>query len=318
MQITPLDNITGQLLTRLGPGRTWTSAEGCMKLTFGEMPAGPCLRLSARLGEANLTILVKETQWCDWISPILSVPGFDCVPEELYDPLAVWTMEQAATFREDLDLPWPLADTITAHDSATAMGWLIHVLRDGKEMSFGLLHAPPDWIDLLMQEMIVMHEVETPPLCVGAGLIAGWSRVSQEELKTMRPGDALMLQRSWNVRQGQFVLFLQRPLASLQQDSENGYFMTEVLMDNFDDWMDITPSVGSGNNTLECNVTVVAEVATLEMSLQALSELIPGSLITDTVKYDGLITLKAGGRVIGRGSLLQIGDGLAIRISQTG
>ncbi|SUX35804.1 type III secretion system protein [Chromobacterium violaceum] len=129
-------------------------------------------------------------------------------------------------------------------------------------------------------------------------------------------GDALLLRYSFDVAAGKFGLFNRQPIASLMQDGETGIFTVETLMSDFEDWMDITPTLSPAEEQAlgDAMITVTVEVAKMELPLHQLGNLQPGTLLSSAVSSDGLVTLKAGSRPIARGTLLDIDSRLAVRI----
>lgn len=319
MKIPQFDDATGRLIGKLRQGRQWVGTDGSMTLTFGPYPMGAGLLLKTGSDQDRLTLWLDEAQWCHWIAPVLVVPGYAMTPPDLLETLTAWTLAEARTFDNDeFQIPWPETGELTPATAERRMGWKLNVRRDERELALFLTEVPAAWLEALMEDMFPFPAESSSFLTVGAKLIAGWCSLPAQQVSALQVGDAVVLQRCWDISQGQFVLFTDRPVARLQQQSETGYFTTETLMDNFDDWMDITPPAERHSAVEHSFVTLTAEVARLEISLQELSELSPGSVLTGESQYDGLVTLKAGGRVVGRGTLLQIGERLAVRIDHLG
>ena len=65
-------------------------------------------------------------------------------------------------------------------------------------------------------------------------------------------------------------------------------------------------------------LTVVVELAELEMSIEKLAALQPGNLLDLDIRPENGAALVVGGKVIGRGELLRIGDSIGVRITEIG
>lgn len=71
-------------------------------------------------------------------------------------------------------------------------------------------------------------------------------------------------------------------------------------------------------NIEELSVNVVVEVGRLEMSIQKLSELQPGSILDLNIHPEDGVDLTINGRVVAKGELLKIGDVLGVRLLDIG
>ncbi len=65
-------------------------------------------------------------------------------------------------------------------------------------------------------------------------------------------------------------------------------------------------------------VTVIVEVASIDISVQKLLELAPGNVLDLNITPENGVNLVVNGRVVGRGELLKIGETLGVRILQIG
>ncbi|KGS02355.1 FliM/FliN family flagellar motor switch protein [Burkholderia sp. ABCPW 111] len=174
-------------------------------------------------------------------------------------------------------------------------------------------------------------------------LAAGWSIVDTATLSRVRAGDALLLQHAYAVAQGELALFAERPLATVL-DCRHGPYTIGTTMDTFDDWLDIdvepaalpdargaadgfdapdtvdAPDMHDGHEghapplRLDARVRVVAQVATIDVPLARLASLRAGDVLDGPAQPDGLVTLQVAGKPFARGTLLDIGGRLAVRI----
>jgi type III secretion protein Q len=320
MYIPQLSKEGGQLVARVGCGVHWFNEQSECSLAYCHPPVADGLILHARLDDRPLRFWLDESQWCQWVAPMLVVPSWQTTPDELRELLAIWTLAEAGACRgEESRLPWPVAERLEAGAMAAGMRWKLSIRQGERRLDLYLLSAAESWLGQLADEAYpVAPENASAAIALDVSLLAGWSKIAASTLEILGPGDALLLQHSWQVADGQFGLFIGQPLATLKQFGEDDSFIIEEIMDNFDDWMDVTPSpslITTHNNTLlNATIALTVEVAQLETSLQDLSQLEVGSLLNGKATHDGLVTLKIGGRPIAKGTLLEIDSQLAVKI----
>ena len=73
--------------------------------------------------------------------------------------------------------------------------------------------------------------------------------------------------------------------------------------------------IAEDDDAIEIDVT--CELARLSMSLADVARLTPGMVVDLATPLEGMRgTLRAGGRVVGRGEIMVLGDGIALRLTQ--
>lgn len=320
MLIPQLNKAEGRLLKKVGRGVQWQNEQGSFTLSYQRRIAATGLLLHARLAEQPIKLWLDERQWCQWVEPMLAVPSLKMTPQDLLELLACWTLADAGECRSDSDFPWPEGVDVEEGNIDAGMGWQLCILRDQRRLDLHLLAGSEHWLDILAENgNPLASQDETLDMMLCATLLAGWSRIAATQLDNLIPGDVLLLQKAWQVTQGKFALFIERPVASLSQDDESGIFMVEEVMSDFDDWMEVTPPVLTEKISQEeilsgVLVTVTVEVAQLSVSLQELSCLDVGDILSANGSYDGLVTLKVGNHPVARGTLLYIDSRLAVKI----
>ncbi len=319
MKIPQLSKETGSLVAKVGSGLQWLNDSGELVISYRQRPASQGLILHATFEGEPLTLLLDEQQWCQWVAPMLTVPSLEMTPDEFKELLSIWTLADAGECREESSVKWPHGLRLTPGNASAEYGWHVYIRREQRELGCYLLSGGEKWVLALSEEAFPVSGSDTVTditLCIS--LLAGWSRVDSAVLDILGPGDALILQHSWQIADDQFGLFIDRPIATVRQDDEHNTFIIEEIMSDFDDWMDVTPSpsvISSQRDMLaNTSVAVTVEVSKLEVSLQALSQLEVGGQLMGATQYDGLVTLKVGGRPIARGTLLQIDTQLAVKI----
>lgn len=321
MLIPQLNKAEGRLLKKIGRGVQWDHEQGSFRLSFQRRIAATGLVLHARLEDQSIKLWLDERQWCQWVEPMLVVPSLKMTPQDLRELLACWTLADAGECRGDNDFPWPEGTHLEEGNRDAGMGWQLIILRGERRLELYLPTGSENWLDILAENGFpLVSQDETLDMMSSAALLAGWSKVAATQMDNLMPGDVLLLQKAWQVTQGQFVLFIERPFASLNQDNESGIFKVEEIMNDFEDWMEVTPTaIPAGKTSHEeilsgTIVTITVEVAQLNVSLNELSCLEIGSLLSANCSYDGLVTLKVGNNPIARGTLLEIDSQLAVKI----
>ncbi|MFW8696200.1 FliM/FliN family flagellar motor C-terminal domain-containing protein, partial [Mesorhizobium japonicum] len=81
-----------------------------------------------------------------------------------------------------------------------------------------------------------------------------------------------------------------------------------VVMEDFDDWLDATPMVSTSEDALQTEllVSVVAQVALIDVPLQQLASLQAGDVLQGPARLEDGVLLKVAGRTIAHGLLLDI------------
>lgn len=145
-------------------------------------------------------------------------------------------------------------------------------------------------------------------------LLRGWQTLSLAELRSLQPGDVLMLDCPADAdgllllagghRQARFKsqhsgLQLLEALQPINPTMENA-----MGQDADDAQLDDVP------------LTVVCQIGSLEMSLGELRELGEGSVLALPHGDAQRVELMVNGRCVGRGELVAIGDGLGVRLTR--
>lgn len=347
MQLSRLTEGAGRLLRKVGAGRQLLLENSHLSLTYRHS-GGDGLILTADLNHTlqgpvqhcAMQIWVDETQWCRWIEPILTVPDWSAVPAELQTALAAWTLAAAGSDVENTGVSWPRGTRLEKGQVATAPDWCLRIEAHGRQLDMRLLAAPISWLDSIAEFAMPFDSTGTAPkeTVVAAALIAGWSRVDKKIITHLNIGDALLLQHAYRVADGEFGLFLNQPLACIFSSTDNDTytFTVEDVMNEFNDWLDIEPTVPTHGRTAtdEVNNTdaaiagddaenistdniklsVVVEVAALDVPLSQLATLRSGDVLSGPARSDGLVTLRLAGRPFAYGTLLDIDGWLAVKI----
>lgn len=143
----------------------------------------------------------------------------------------------------------------------------------------------------------------------------GEAPLSLAELRSLRPGDVLMLD---DCPDAQVRLVLDHRLqARAELNGDTLKLLEQPTAINFSKEHSMTETaVGpSLDATLdELPLTVVCQVGSVELSLAQLRELGAGSLLPLAPRLHDGVDLMVNGRRVGQGQLVKIGDGLGVRL----
>lgn len=149
------------------------------------------------------------------------------------------------------------------------------------------------------------------PLTVESG--EAWLSVA--ELRSLRPGDVLMLE-DWPDTQVRLVLGA-RLQARAERDGDTLKLLEKPTAVNFlkEPPMSET-AVGSHLDTTldDLPLKLVCQVGSVDLSLAQLRELGEGSLVRLAPQLHAGVDLMVNGRRVGQGQLVKIGDGLGVRL----
>lgn len=317
MKLPKLSQIEGKLLRKVGPGRRLEYLDGAITLTY-RIGAGNGLIMHAQVLNQPVRLWFAAPAWCRWISPMLDVPNWSAVPTQLQEVLMSWTLASAGSAVADSAIAWPNATALEAATVETAPYWCLCFEHEDRQLEASVLEAPVQWLDSLSEMLPPMHiNNDSDNRRLPVALIAGWSHVDRHTLERLRPGDGLLLHHTYRATEGQLGLFLTRPLATLSAHDAKTLTL-ETVMDDFNDWLDITPVTPESNSPRISNllVTVVVQVASLEVPLYQLTHLQVGDVLEGPARIDDFVTLKVAGKPIAHGLLLEIDGRLAVRIDR--
>jgi type III secretion protein Q len=344
MKIPQISKAAGQLINQVGAGLMFSDGETRLRIAYCQREKAPGLRLKTHLNDASATFWLDEAQWCQWVAPMLIVPSWQQVPEEFRHLLMLWTLEDAGRVRGSNDLPWPASASLESGEREAGLYWHLAITCEERQLDLYLPLENTAWVAQLADYAFPVSEGEQQTLTipVQASLLAGWLRTDCATLNKVQPGDALRLQKHWQVKHGAMCLYLDRPLAVVRQDDhEDNYFYVEEVMEDFEDWMEVEPEIDEESEVEDeseiddeseiepvsapsispealvasAAITVTVEVAQIATTIQALGTLAPGAMLQGTATQDGAVTLKVAGRAFARGDLLDIDGALAVRIT---
>jgi type III secretion protein Q len=154
-------------------------------------------------------------------------------------------------------------------------------------------------------------------LPIDARLEAGWQRLTVSDLRSLRPGDAVMLERFEAGYQLRLADSYSVPCTSsgagklrLASAPVRTPSSKESSMSAFND----SPKTSS-NPFDDVPVRLVCEVGQVKMTLGELRSMGEGSVLSIGGDLTEPVRLMANGRCVGRGELVKLGDGLGVRVT---
>jgi len=202
----------------------------------------------------------------------------------------------------------------------------------------------------LFQESVKLHYVQDwnfsipshlyKDLFVEASLTAGGTTLSQESWKKIKEGDFVLLDHCSyypKLKKGTFQFSVEdTPLfqAKAKEDAikllDYAHYFEEKPMetDNFNEPLgeEMDEEAVSVEEAPEAPmlspkkvpISLTVEVAKLKMNLDKLLKLKPGNVLELGVQVEQGVNLVAGGKCVGKGELLQIGDVIGVKITKLG
>lgn len=195
----------------------------------------------------------------------------------------------------------------------------VFALRLTLELTFGDQPAMSAQLDLsesaavLIAQLLAQYaELEPDPLPglrQTLAVVAGRQWLSLGELRSLRPGDVLMLEQGPG-----FVLDLDGRLQARCQYQGEVLRLLEALQAPFVEPENPMTDVDAAVALDDLPLKLVCQVGSLELTLAQLRELGAGSLLQLTTPGVDSVDLMVNGRRVGQGQLVKIGDGLGVRL----
>lgn len=296
------------LSQHIGHGRV--QAEGRLRLTM-ERQGGVGLMWSLTVAGQRCRAWCEESAWCQWIAPLLPVPALAQIDKALLTPLALWSWQPLLGHLADepgdgktpLQIKPPTEGTL-------AEAWdpqLILVREDEAELALRLVDWPAQWlIEHSRSWKRLAGGTRVPPLAIS--VVAGWCHLADQTLETIGLGEGLRLSGPVDLWHGEAWLFQEQPLARVRF-SNTQQAVVEAIMAEQSDW---PPERGNAVQAL--SITVVAEIGQLWVPLEQLAALQVGEVLQGASLFEGAVRLKANGRYLGSGQLIEVGGHWIVQI----
>lgn len=180
-------------------------------------------------------------------------------------------------------------------------------------LTLELSDAAAQGVAALLERCLPVARHPLPTLQLGLHLQRGWQTLSLGELRSLRPGDVLMLDCP-AAADGLLVLAGHRQARFKRQQS--GLQLLEALQP-INPTMENAMGQDADDGQLDdVPLTVVCQIGSLELPLGQLRELGEGSVLALPDADLQQVELLVNGRCVGRGELVAIGDGLGVRLTR--
>lgn len=180
-------------------------------------------------------------------------------------------------------------------------------------LTLELGYAAAQGVAALLERCLPVARHPLPTLQLGLHLQRGWQTLSLGELRSLRPGDVLMLDCP-AAADGLLVLAGHRQARFKRQQS--GLQLLEALQP-INPTMENAMGQDADDGQLDdVPLTVVCQIGSLELPLGQLRELGEGSVLALPDADVQQVELLVNGRCVGRGELVAIGDGLGVRLTR--
>lgn len=194
-----------------------------------------------------------------------------------------------------------------------------YAVQRALELTFGNQPAMSAQLDLsedaavLVAQLLAQYtQLEPDPLPAlrqTLAVLAGRQSLTLGELRSLRPGDVLMLEQSQGL-----LLDLGGRLQARGQYQGESLRLQEALQAPLLHTENTMTDVDAAAALDDLPLNLVCQVGSLELSLAQLRELGAGSLLQLNTPGVDSVELMVNGRRVGQGQLVKIGDGLGVRL----
>ena len=274
----------------------------------------PACSLPARLGSAAMLMELDA----ELLAQLLAASDLQRDFQALPDPLQSLLLEQAL-------LPWiePLEQllgqplSLDATPQACPLSLFLQLQRGDQKLGVMRLWLSPlaaEQVAGLLEQHLRPAGDAMAELPLRLTLQRGWQQLSLAELRSLQPGDMLMLDCPANA-DGVLVLADGAGQARCKR-SAKGLQLLETFRT-----INRTTENPMGQEADEAQLddvplTVVCQVGSLELPLGQLRELGEGSVLALPDSQADAVQLMVNGRCVGRGELVAIGEGLGVRLTR--
>ncbi len=323
----------------VGYGRFGESNEVVLKLSAApDFEHPPVLqRIALTLEGQPVFAWVAQAAWLEWLTPILPVPDAQSLTSDIQEAALNWTLAPWLDWcaRHHLATPNVSTEEVLKEPMAldTSTPLTLSLISQDEEhprcLTLYLDGFSTDWLHSLALTL----EAAAP---VAAGNIEGYamagiSKLNIAQVQALEVGDVLMFWWQASLEDGMVWLTF-APASSngftrgiVLRRSEKNQFEVESVMEDYEEEQEGGPSLdtaASENKTEEMRVvdalpiTLTFEIGRMTLPLSALTTLQVGDMLDAQFKASPEIGIRAQGRLIAAGKLVQIGDTLGAKITR--
>lgn len=304
MRLIPNNSTLLALSSFIGEGRR--SPDGCCVLHLAPR-GGEGLLWPVTIGDEQQWVWCTESNWCEWVAPMLSVSTLSDVPAELMTLLVEWGAPPIASFIDEVKWASPV-------HGCTAKRWdpVLTVRQNECELTCRLIDWPVALIDKLAREWAPVAERSADELIVTASLHIGWSEGRLSQLSQWRVGDGIRIKHAAALDERQLWLSLPGKRILIEQQETGEYIVQQLVNENGLPLEDNDDGIVAVD---DLSFTLGVEIGRITVPLAVLTALKPGDCLTGLTQFNDSVRLLLQGQCIGKGNLLQMGDQWVVRIA---
>ncbi|WFN95581.1 translocation protein in type III secretion [Edwardsiella ictaluri] len=258
-------------------------------------PSGSGLRLESQCDDLAIT-LWAGAEWSDWLAPQLVVPALEQIEPDLHPAVAGWLLSPLNAWLQAASLPGLTSPALHQAD-APERCWRLTFTRADARLSLYMTQIAPDLLTRWLAALTPPAQREhTLPL------VLGWCWLPAEEAARITPGDALPLQ---GMAPQPDCFWLSSPDSPEQlrlNDAESGVVVRATL-----------PTVAP---TAPDEICLLAEAGRVSLKAESLGQWAPGLETSLNACAYPRLQLSRRGTLWAEGTLLQLDDGWAVRITR--
>ncbi|MCC7005723.1 MAG: FliM/FliN family flagellar motor switch protein [Ottowia sp.] len=304
MQIPYLTEAAFALLQKVGTGHCLENDQGILSIHFSSL-GGPGISITGMLNDQPISFWMDETQWCDWIRPVLSLPSLDKAPQELRMALAQRTVASLSDWLGDDYIALPQAQLFVSAAVNREPDWVITLEQSTRRLSLRVLDAPSSWLFGLADALTTPTNQPSEERYLMV-LAAGQTSLSLTALNNLRVGDAVVLKQAGHIDAGEVWLLRGEQRYVLQQEEDQQYRVEQVV-----DATDFSASQNGGDR-----VTLLAQIGQVNFDLNALSYLSVGESLEIPTHFYEHVNLMNKNQCVAKGHLMKVGDEWVVRVDQ--
>ncbi|MCL9783815.1 type III secretion system cytoplasmic ring protein SctQ [Vibrio sp. S4M6] len=314
----------------VGQGLHSLSESGCeleLSMTTVDEQTSHWLCIEFTLMGEQCSFYFSEDHWLDYIHITLPIDKFSNIPPELHPVLSSASLSGLCDWANENGLeagnigPIVLCEKENWGHSDIQLAFTSPSCSD-KKLSGYLCGLSNENLRALSEHM-TPQQTSTQILKVPISCAVGLSVLTFDQLKSLQVGGCVLLRWCCNFDEGEVLLVQNRPISVIRYQ-ESGSFIVDKMMSEFDELLDLSEEESfSGLNFEQQSinldslmVNVVLEVGHVELAVNELANLATGSILETELKALPQVRLKANGKIIGLGSLLQVGDRLGVRVDE--
>lgn len=275
----------------------------------------------------RVELYCKEQVWLEFVRPFLPIDKFLNISEELLPALTSVSLSGFTSWAKANEIKIENIENVHAVESPRWEQCDISLKLEspsypGSNLTcyvYGLAKRAIQALEKIMSPVDAPTELNKLPISCAVGL----SMLTVEQLQQLRLGDCVVCKWACNIEDGQLFLFQNKPISIIRM-SESRSFIVEQMMNEFDELLDLSdekafPGLNDQEKSIDLEqlmIPVVLEVGQIDIAISELATLRIGSILETELKACPQVRLRANGKVIGLGSLVQLDDKLGVKIEQ--